>query len=157
MASKENHTWIIEEERSETVEALETVELVEGEPMKITNIGANLNPAMKKRITEFIKRNLDIFAWSHEDMLGISKDVIQHRLNVDLEKKPVHQRRKVFGPEKNKAITNEVNKLLAAKFIWEVCYPEWLANIVMMKKANEKWRMCLDFIDLNQVYPKDSK
>lgn len=55
MASKENHTWIIEEERSETVEALETVELVKGEPMKITNIGENLNPAMKKRITEFIK------------------------------------------------------------------------------------------------------
>ena len=51
---------------------------------------------------------------------------------------------------------DEVNKLLVANFIREVHYPEWLANVVMVKKANEKWRMCVDFIDLNQAYPKDS-
>ena len=49
-----------------------------------------------------------------------------------------------------------VNKLLAANFIREVHYPEWLANGVMVKKANGKWRMCVDFIDLNQACPKDS-
>ena len=51
---------------------------------------------------------------------------------------------------------DEVNKLLAANFIREVHYPEWLANVVMVKKANGKWRMCVDFTDLNQAYPKDS-
>ena len=51
---------------------------------------------------------------------------------------------------------DKVNKLLVANFIREVHYPEWLANVVMVKKANEKWRMCVDFIDLNQAYPKDS-
>ena len=51
---------------------------------------------------------------------------------------------------------DEVNKLLTANFIREVHYPEWLANVVMVKKANGKWRMCVDFIDLNQAYPKDS-
>ena len=51
---------------------------------------------------------------------------------------------------------DEVNKLLAANFIQEVHYPEWLANVVMVKKANGKWRMCVDFIDLNQACPKDS-
>ena len=51
---------------------------------------------------------------------------------------------------------DEVNKLLTAKFIREVHYPEWLANVVMVKKANGKWRMCVDFTDLNQACPKDS-
>ena len=51
---------------------------------------------------------------------------------------------------------DEVNKLLAANFIREVYYPEWLANVVMVKKANGKWRMCVNFTDLNQVCPKDS-
>ena len=51
---------------------------------------------------------------------------------------------------------DEVNKLLVANFIREVHYLEWLANLIMVKKANEKWRMCVDFIDLNQAYPKDS-
>ena len=44
---------------------------------------------------------------------------------------------------------DEVDKPLTAKFIWEVYFPEWLANVVMMKKANRKWRMCADFTDLN--------
>ena len=35
-------------------------------------------------------------------------------------------------------------------------YPDWLANVVMVKKANGKWRMCVDFTDLNRACPKDS-
>ena len=53
-------------------------------------------------------------------------------MNVDLEKKLIQQRRRVFTPKRNKAIMDEVNKLLAAKFIWEVYYLEWLANVIMV-------------------------
>ena len=51
---------------------------------------------------------------------------------------------------------NEVNKLLVAGFICEVYYPDWLANVVLEKMANEKWRISVDFIDLNKACPKDS-
>ena len=57
---------------------------------------------------------------------------------MDPEKKLVQQRMRVFAPERNKAIMEKVNKLPAAKFIREVYYPEWLANVVMVKKVNEK-------------------
>ena len=50
----------------------------------------------------------------------------------------------------------EVHKLLGANFIREVYYPDWLANIVMLKRTNDKWRMCVNFIDLNRTCPKDS-
>ena len=50
----------------------------------------------------------------------------------------------------------EVKKLLTAGFIRKVCYPEWLANFVMVKKSNGKWGVCVDFTDLNQACPKDS-
>ena len=53
-------------------------------------------------------------------------------------------------------MVEEVLKLLKSSFIRDVYYPEWLANIVMVKKANGKWRMSVDFTDLNRVYPKDS-
>ena len=89
-------------------------------------------------------------------MLGISLKVIQHRLNVDPKKKPVQQRQRVFAPEQNQAITDEVNKLLSAGFIWEVYYLDWLANVVLVKKANGKWRMCMDITNLNKTCPKDS-
>ena len=62
----------------------------------------------------------------------------------------------MFAPERNNAIKDEVQKLMAAKFIQEVYYPDWLANVVMVKKANGKWRMCVDFTDLNKACPKNS-
>ena len=50
----------------------------------------------------------------------------------------------------------ETKKLLSAGHIREIQYPEWLANVVLVKKANGKWRMCVDFTDLNKACPKDS-
>ena len=82
-------------------------------------------------------------------MLGIDNEVIEHKLNVDPTKKPVQQKRQDFALEWNKVVMEEVEKLLTARFIREVYYPKWLANVVMVKKFNEKWSMCVDFIDLN--------
>ena len=62
----------------------------------------------------------------------------------------------MFAQERDKAVAEEVRKLLKADFIREVYYPDWLANVVMVKKANGKWRMCVDFTDLNKACPKDS-
>ena len=62
----------------------------------------------------------------------------------------------MFFPEIENAIKEEVQKLIAAKFIREVYYLDWLANVVMVKKANGKWRMGVDFTNLNKVCPKDS-
>ena len=97
LASKENHTWTIEEKTPEIIEKLETIELVEGSPEKTTQMGMNLSPETKEGIVDFLKDNLDVFAWSQEDMPGIPASIIQHRLNVDPEKKPVQQRRRVFA------------------------------------------------------------
>jgi len=48
----------------------------------------------------------------------------------------------------------ETNKLVEARFIREVIYPEWFAKMVMMKKPNEKWWMLIDFTNLNKAYLK---
>ena len=117
LAAKENHIWMIEEKEENKLKALETMKLVEGETTRTTRIGTTLSPKMRMRLVQFLKKNLDIFAWSHEDMLGLSTKVIQHKLNVDPEKKPIQQRRRVFAPKQNQAITDEVNRLLTAGFI----------------------------------------
>ena len=89
-------------------------------------------------------------------MSGIDPSVIVHRLNVLPSFSPIRQKKQVFAQERDKAIAEEVRKLLEADFIQEVYYPDWLANVVMVKKANGKWRMCVDFTDLNKACPKDS-
>ena len=89
-------------------------------------------------------------------MSGIDPSVIVHRLNVLPSFSPIRQKKRVFAQERDKAIAEEVRKLLEADFIQEVYYLDWLANVVMVKKANGKWRMCVDFMDLNKACPKDS-
>ena len=89
-------------------------------------------------------------------MLGIDPSVITYRLNVYPSSKPVRQKKRVFAPERDNAIKEKVQKLTTTKFIREVYDPDWLANVVMIKKANGKWRMCVHFTDLNKAYPKDS-
>ena len=89
-------------------------------------------------------------------MGGIDPTVITHRLNVSPSFKPIKQKRRNFVPERQKAINEEVGKLLQAGAIREVEYPEWLVNVVLDKKANGKWRLCIDFTDVNRACPKDS-
>ena len=62
----------------------------------------------------------------------------------------------MFALERDRAVAEEVRELQEASFIREVYYPDWLTNVVMVKKASEKWRMCVDFTDLNKACPKDS-
>ena len=63
--------------------------LVEGDITKVTKVGTGLDPIFKGRIVEFLKQNLDVFAWTHKDMLGIDNEVIEHKLNIDPTKKLV--------------------------------------------------------------------
>ena len=89
-------------------------------------------------------------------MHGVDRQVISHHLNVDPKMLPIKQKKRNISGERQKAAQEEVDKLLNAGFIREVFYPDWLANVVVVPKPNGKWRMCVDFTDLNKACPKDS-
>ena len=141
---------------AEPTEVLEDVLLQEDDPEKFTRIGTGMKEKARKDLIQFLRKSIDVFARSHDDMPGINPSVITHRLNVYPFFKPVRQKKRVFAPERGKAIKEELQKLTTAQFIKEVYYPDWLVNVVMVKKANGKWRICLDFTDLNKACPKDS-
>ncbi|XP_013624768.1 PREDICTED: uncharacterized protein LOC106330925 [Brassica oleracea var. oleracea] len=90
------------------------------------------------------------------DMKGIDPAITTHELNVDPIVKPIRQKRRKLVPDRSKAVNEEVNRLLGAGSIAEVHYPEWLANPVVVKQKNGKWRVCVDFTDLNKACPKDN-
>ncbi|XP_042980034.1 uncharacterized protein LOC122310218 [Carya illinoinensis] len=75
---------------------------------------------------------------------------------MDPTHKTVRQKIRLFSAEKYATINEEVKRLLATGFIKKAHYPEWLSNVVLVKKANGKWRMCMDFTNLNKACPKDS-
>nr|KYP53490.1 hypothetical protein KK1_024629 [Cajanus cajan] len=87
-------------------------------------------------------------------MPGISSDLICHRLAIHKEAKPVAQRRCKIRGERPSSI--KTRKLLDANFIREIVYTTWLANVVLVKKNSGKWRMCVDYTNLNKACPKDT-
>jgi hypothetical protein len=89
------------------------------------------------------------------DMTGISPEVITHKLNINPSFKPIQQKRRKIAPERNVIVNEEVQRLLDTNMIREVNYPTWLANVVVVPKMNGKWRVCVDYTDLNKACPKD--
>jgi hypothetical protein len=118
-------------------------------------LGSQLFDEQEKTLLKFLFNNKDVFTWSANDLCGVNINVIEHSLNVDPAIRPRKQKLRKMSGDKAEGARNDVKRLLSAGVIREVTYPEWLANIVMVKKANGKWRMCIDFIDLNKAYSKD--
>jgi hypothetical protein len=113
-------------------------------------IGTKANKQDQAEFLSFLDKNSDVFAWSTSNLVGVSRDVIEHRLQVNPNAKPKKQKLHTMADEKIQATKVEVQRLLDAGFIREVVDPEWLSNVVMVKKKNGKWRVCTDFIDLNK-------
>ncbi|KAL0445091.1 UNVERIFIED_CONTAM: hypothetical protein Slati_2231800 [Sesamum latifolium] len=114
-----------------------------------------MNEKTKEEIILCLQRNEDIFAWTPQDLEGIDPKMITHHLNIDPSIKPVKQKKRHFGPEKDKIIQAEVDKLMAVGHIEEIQFPGWLSNVVLVPKPGGKWRMCIDFRNLNKACPKD--
>ena len=131
-------------------EELELVQL-DDQPEHLAYIESKLSKDIKDLLIHFLKQNVDVFAWKKEDKGGIDPSVITHKLNVAPSFKPVKQKRRSFAPKRQKTINEEVSKLLRARAIREVDYPDWLANVVLVKKVNGKWRLCIDFTDVNRA------
>ncbi|KAL2251241.1 UNVERIFIED_CONTAM: Retrovirus-related Pol polyprotein from transposon [Sesamum indicum] len=142
-------------ERIEPSGEYKEVELISGNFQKMTRIGSQMTAEMETMMIDFLRSNNDIFAWSPSDFQGINPEIIVHRLNVDPQVKPVKQKKRVFGIERNKIIEEKVAKLLRAGFVREIQYTTWLSNVVVVPKAAGKWRMCTDYTDLNKACPKD--
>ena len=111
---------------------------IDGDPKKFFQVRAQLPPREKEELLAFLRKNIDVFIWNAYEDPGVDPDFIYHHLNVNptiLPRKQPPQR----SPEKHSdAVKEEVNKLKQVGAIKEVFYPQWLANIVVVKKKNGK-------------------
>ncbi|XP_075478807.1 uncharacterized protein LOC142519657 [Primulina tabacum] len=135
--------------------AEEEQEAVEIEPGKHIRVARDINAPTRVNLLNCLKANLSVFAWSQQELAGISPKVAEHKLNNLPGSRPVKQKKRHFGPDKDKVIEEHVGELLRADQIREVQFPTWLSNVVLVPKATGKWRMCVDFRDLNKACPKD--
>ena len=103
----------------------------------------------------FLRKNVDIFAWSTCKALEVDKKFMCHHLNVNLTAVPKRQPPWPSSKEQSNVVKDEVLKLKWASAIKEVFYPKWLANTMVVKKKSGKWWVYVDFTDLNKACLKD--
>ena len=125
-------------------------------PNKCVHVSTLLSGEERAHLCQLIQMNTDIFSWTHTDMTGIDPMHATHCLDVILSARPVRQKVRRFHPDRHLIIQNEVDNLLRNEFIRAVRYPEWLANVVVVPKKGDKWRVCVDYTDLNDACSKDS-
>ncbi|CAL8167912.1 unnamed protein product [Prunus armeniaca] len=148
---------VFPEEGWKPEEDIELILLDPDQPDKKARIGSRLSPDEKVELTTFLQNNKDMFAWSPPDMPSIDPKIICHRLHVNPACTPGVQKRRNFTPERVIIIEAEIDKLLAVGFIEEVSYSDWLANVVLVAKQEKgKWRVCVDYTDLNKACSKDN-
>ena len=135
-------------------EQLERV-IIGDDEEKLFQVEVQLPSWERQELIDFLKKNIDVFAWSAYKAPGVDQDFICHYLNVNASAVPKKQPPRCSSREHSEAIKGEVLKLKRARAIKEVFYPKQLANTVVVKKKTRKWRVCMDFMDLNKACPKD--
>ncbi|GKU89296.1 hypothetical protein SLEP1_g3452 [Rubroshorea leprosula] len=125
-----------DETRAAPVEDVEEVQIDDKDPSRKTQIGTRLSPKERAKLIAFLRANNDVFTWTSANMPGIPTSISQHKLSTNPLKKPVAQKRRLLWGERLQVIKEKVEKLLQAGFVRRVDYCEWVANLMLVKKAN---------------------
>ena len=120
------------------------------------SINPLLMPPEKKELVSLLKEYHDVFSWQYEEMLGLDPGMVAHALNIEPGAKPVVQPRRIFHPDVEARILQEVKNLLATRFIKPIEHQQWLPNIVPMKKKNRKIKCYVNFRDLTRSAQRTS-
>ena len=103
-----------------------------------------------------MKKYMDVFVWSYEDLKEYDTSIIQHTIPIKLGKKPFRQKLMRINPKLVPIIEKEVKRLFDAKIIVNLRFSRWVANLVPIWKRNGEIRLCVDFRNLNKVSLKDN-
>ncbi|KAL0411500.1 UNVERIFIED_CONTAM: hypothetical protein Slati_3739700 [Sesamum latifolium] len=100
MTPRETWRMIGDTPKVQPAEELLNIKLVPGDPEKVTRIGSQMDEAIRKEVIQCLRHNVDVFAWTPQNLEGLNPKVITHHLNIDPRVKPVKQKERHFGPEK---------------------------------------------------------
>ena len=141
--------------RFTSADALEEVDIGDGDRPRPTFISANLDPEYKQELIKLLREYKDCFAWEYYEMPGLDRSIVEHRLPIKPGYRPHQQGSRQCNPKILPVIKAEITKLIEAKFIRQFRYAEWISNVVLVYKKNGKLRVCIDFRDLNKATPMD--
>jgi hypothetical protein len=139
-----------------SVDPLEEVDIGDGVTPRLTFVKGNLDADYKNNLVELLREYVDYFAWSYQEMLSLSRDLVEHRHPIKAGFRPFKQHARCYNPLMYDRINEEIDGLLKTNIITPRKYANWISNIVPVeKKGCSKIRVCIDFRNLNRATPKD--
>ncbi|KAK1603494.1 hypothetical protein QYE76_008177 [Lolium multiflorum] len=138
-----------------SADELEEVDIGPGDKPRPTFISKKLDPQLRGQMIALLKEYPDCFAWDYTEMPGLDRSIIEHRLPLKKGFRPFQQRARQMRAEILEEVKKEIEKMLAAGFIRPCRYAEWISSIVPVEKKDGRWRVAIDFRDLNRATPKD--
>ena len=108
------------------------------EEPRLVNMEKEMRLEDKTTMVGLLKEFKDVFAWSYEDMKGLAPKLYQHQIHLNMDAKPVAQRRYQMNPNYVLKVNEEIDKLLTVGFIRPVKHVTWLSPIVVVPKKNGK-------------------
>jgi hypothetical protein len=138
-----------------SADELEEIDIGPGDKLRPTFISKKLNPELREPMIVLLKEYADCFAWDYTEMPGLDRSIVEHRLPLKPGFRPFQQRAWQMKAKVLEEVNKEVEKMLAAGFIRPCRYAEWISSVVPVQKKDGRWRVCVDFRDLNRATPKD--
>lgn len=84
-------------------------------------------------------------------MKGISPKTCIHQLYIQENCKPIRQPQRRMNPNLREIVKEELQKLLNVNFIYPISDSQWVSPLVIVPKNNGKWRVCIDYRELNKA------
>ncbi|KAK1616823.1 hypothetical protein QYE76_022340 [Lolium multiflorum] len=138
-----------------SADELEEVDIGPGDKPRPTFISKKLDPHLRGLMIALLKEYPDCFAWDYTEMPGLDRSIIEHRLPLKKGFRPFQQRARQMKAEVLEEVKKEIKKMLDAGFIRPCRYAEWISNVVPVEKKDGRWRVAIDFRNLNSATPKD--
>jgi hypothetical protein len=141
--------------RFTSADELEEVDIGPGDKPRPTFISKKLKPELREAMIILLREYTDCFAWDYTELPGLDRSIVEHRLPLKPGFRPFQQRARQMKAEVLEEVKKEVEKMITAGFIRPCRYAEWISSIVPVQKKDGRWRVCVDFRDLNRATPKN--
>eukprot|EP00253_Pinus_taeda_P005869 PITA_05869 len=129
--------------------------IVEIEPGKTLNINADLTPEQETKLIHILRKYKESFAWDYPDMKGIDPQLCTHHIYIENDARPIRQPQRRINPHLKEVVKAKLQKLLDVNFIYPISDSKWVSPLVVVQKKNGKWRICVDYRELNKATQKD--
>eukprot|EP00253_Pinus_taeda_P023379 PITA_23379 len=146
LSSRQMSLYSMEEFSSSTIEIF---------PGKTLNINKNLEKSQQEELTKILQKKFTAFAWEYNDMKGIDPKTCIHHIYIEENSRPIIQPRRRMNPNLREIVKEELQKLLNVNFIYPISDSRWVSPLVIVPKKNGKWRLCIDYKELNKETLKD--